>query len=98
MAAPTTSSRQPRTRAARTRKPGAPAPAPAPAPVLDSVTLVVSVNDANTILEGLQELPHKRSHHIIQNVMLQAAEQMQAQTAAEANPEGSGPTDSAVSP
>lgn len=91
MATPASSSRKPGTRSRR-KAPAAAGPQ-APSSIAPTITFTLSVDDANLVLEGLQELPHKRVHHVIQMVMLQAAEQVQAANGGPSAP----PADSAES-
>jgi hypothetical protein len=43
-----------------------------------TVTITVAVNELNTIIAGLDELPHKFSRGLIDKVSTQAREQLQA--------------------
>lgn len=54
----------------------------------DLLKFDLSVDDLNVILEGLGELPAKRSHKVIVNLQKQALEHLNKKPAPEANPNG----------
>ena len=56
-------------------------------PQEQSVTITVTLNEFNTMIAGLDELPHKFSRGLIDKVSIQAREQLQPQQPSQ--PEGS---------
>lgn len=45
----------------------------------NTITLTISVDDLNVLLEGLGELPAKRSHRMLNVLQVQALQQLNAQ-------------------
>jgi len=46
----------------------------------ENITLTLSVNDANLVLQALQELPYRVSNKLIENIQAQGSQQIQPQT------------------
>ncbi len=46
---------------------------------MKKITLTLSIEEANTILEGLGQMPYKSVYHLINNIQQQAAQQAEEQ-------------------